>query len=157
MAKPQHHFEALEERLAPIASGFGLELDSVIGVKESGMQIVRVIVEAIEPGASVDSEALADMSRAVSPILDEVDPVDGEYFLEVSTPGAERELVTPRHWQRQIGRLVAVKLKDATKLAGRVESATDSHAVLNVDGTPTTIEYTQVKKARPRVEFGSEE
>lgn len=92
MAKPQHHFEALEERLAPIASGFGLELDSVIGVKESGMQIVRVIVEAIEPGASVDSEALADMSRAVSPILDEVDPVDGEYFLEVSTPGAEREL-----------------------------------------------------------------
>ena len=90
-------------------------------------------------------------------ILDDVDPEKEKYLLEVSTPGAERELTEPRHWLKQVGRLTSVKLRDKTALVGRVESATDEQVTLIVDGEATTIDYTQMKKARACVEFGMEE
>ncbi len=155
MAQPQRFVE-LEERLRPLVEGFGLELDAVLDVRESGMRIVRVVVEA-PAGASVDSDALADLSRAASPIVDEADPVETEYFLEVSTPGAERELTEPRHWIKQIGRLASVKLRDGSRILGRVEAADETGASLSVDGAATRIDYAQMKKARARVEFGTEE
>lgn len=156
MAQPQH-FEALEKELRPLVEGFGLELGAVLSVKESGMKIVRVIVESPETGQGLDSELLAQVSRAVSPLVDKADPIDSEYYLEVSTPGAERELLEPRHWVKQIGRLASVKLRDGSRLCGRVTSADDKGAVLDVDAQTVRIEYAQMKKARARVEFGSEE
>ncbi|WP_455134640.1 ribosome maturation factor RimP [Schaalia cardiffensis] len=156
MAQPQH-FEALEKELRPLVEGFGLELDAVLSVKESGMKIVRVIVESPETGQGLDSDLLAQVSRAVSPLVDQADPIDSEYYLEVSTPGAERELLEPRHWVKQIGRLASVKLRDGSRLCGRVTSADDKGAVLDVDAQTVRIEYAQMKKARARVEFGSEE
>ncbi len=156
MAQTQR-FDQLEERLRPVVAAFGLELDAVLDVKESGMRIVRVVVDSAVPGEGVDSEQLADATRAVSPIVDEVDPIDSEYFLEVSTPGAERELSEPRHWIRQVGRLARVKLREGTTLSGRVISADEAGVELEVDGETTRIDYAQMKKARARVEFGSEE
>lgn len=156
MAQPQH-FEALEKELRPLVEGIGLELDAVLSVKESGMKIVRVIVESPETGQGLDSDLLAQVSRAVSPLVDKADPIDSEYYLEVSTPGAERELLEPRHWVKQIGRLASVKLRDGSRLCGRVTSADDKGAVLDVDAQTVRIEYAQMKKARARVEFGSEE
>lgn len=156
MAQPQH-FEALETQLRPLVEGFGLDLDAVLSVNESGMRIVRVVVETPEAGGGVDSELLAEVSRAVSPLIEEADPIESEYFLEVSTPGAERELLEPRHWAKQIGRLASVKLRDGSRLLGRVTSADETGAVLDVDAQTVRIEYAQMKKARARVEFGSEE
>lgn len=156
MAQPQH-FEALEKQLRPLVEGFGLDLDAVLSVNESGMRIVRVVVENPEAGGGVDSDLLAEVSRAVSPLVEEADPIESEYFLEVSTPGAERELLEPRHWAKQIGRLASVKLRDGSRLHGRVTSADETGAVLDVDAQTVRIEYAQMKKARARVEFGSEE
>lgn len=156
MAQPQR-FEALEDRLRPVVEGFGLELDAVVGVNESGMRIVRVVVENPNAGEGVDSDLLGDLSRAVSPIVDEVDPIETEYFLEVSTPGAERELTEPRHWIKQVGRLASVRLREGARILGRVESADETGAALNVDGETVRIDYAQMKKARARVEFGTEE
>lgn len=98
MAQPQH-FEALEKELRPLVEGFGLELDAVLSVKESGMKIVRVIVESPETGQGLDSELLAQVSRAVSPLVDKADPIDSEYYLEVSTPGAAIPARRVRHAQ----------------------------------------------------------
>lgn len=147
----------LEELLRPTVQGFELELDSVVRANQSGTPVIRVTVDAPIGVDGVDSDALADVSRAVSKILDDVDPEEGEYLLEVSTPGAERELTEPRHWLKQVGRLASVKLRDKTALVGRVESATDEQVTLIVDGEATTIDYTQMKKARACVEFGTEE
>lgn len=150
-------FKDLEERLRPIVAHCGLELDTVTCVNESGMTILRVIIDTATPGEAVDSEQLALVTRAVSPIIDEVDPIDSEYFLEVSSPGAERELVEPRHWVRQVGYLARVKLRDGTRLTGTVLHADREGAEIEVEGQATRIEYAQMKKARARVEFGSEE
>ena len=136
---------------------YGLELDAVVSLHEYGMKIVRVVVESPSPEESVDSDLLAEVSRAVSPLVDEADPIETEYYLEVSTPGAERELTELRHWVKQVGRSVRIKLRDGSLVIGEVMCADDEGAHILVDGTRTRIEYAQMKKARARVEFGSEE
>lgn len=156
MAHPRESAE-LEALLAGVVSAGGLELDSVVELTQGGTPVVRVVVDAPEGQPGVDSDTLADVSRAVSKAMDAADPIPGEYLLEVSTPGAERELTRPGHWRRALGQRVRVKLRDGTRLEGLLRSVEEEAAVVEVDGEPTTIPFAQVKRARPRVEFGSEE
>lgn len=145
--------EMLHELLEPVVAAAGLELDSVLEMNQYGATVVRVTVEAPEGAPGVDSDTLAQVSRALSAAMDEADPIDGEYTLEVSTPGIERELRRPAHWRRNRGRLVAGRLRDGQRFEGRVLDADEDAVTLDVDGTATTIKYDTVKKARARVEF----
>ena len=152
-SKPQ---DSLEELLAPIVAQSGLELDSVTRSRSDAMPLLRVIVEAPIGADGIDSDALADVSRAISKALDAADPIDGEYLLEVSTPEAERELTKVGHWMRQIGRLVRIKLRAGGYVSGRVVSANNDAATIDVDGEEITIAYQDMRKARSRVDFGVE-
>ena len=145
----------LQELLAPVVAASGLELDSVTRTRSDAMPLLRVVVEAPIGADGIDSDTLADVSRAVSKALDAVDPIDGEYLLEVSTPGAERELTKVGHWMRQIGRLVRIKLRAGGYVSGRVIDAGETSATIDVDGEATTIDYQDMKKARSRVDFGT--
>lgn len=145
----------LEELLAPVVAASGLELDSVTRTRSDAMPLLRVVVEAPIGADGIDSDTLADVSRAVSKALDAADPIDGEYLLEVSTPGAERELTKVGHWKRQVGRLVRVKLRAGGYVSGRVIDAGETSATIDVDGETTTIDYSDMRKARSRVDFGT--
>lgn len=145
----------LWELLAPVVAASGLELDSVTRTRSDAMPLLRVVVEAPIGADGIDSDTLADVSRAVSKALDAADPIDGEYLLEVSTPGAERELTKVGHWKRQVGRLVRVKLRAGGYVSGRVIDAGETSATIDVDGEATTIDYQDMRKARSRVDFGT--
>ena len=145
----------LQELLAPVVAASGLELDSVTRTRSDAMPLLRVVVEAPIGADGIDSDTLADVSRAVSKALDAADPIDGEYLLEVSTPGAERELTKAGHWMRQIGRLVRIKLRAGGYDSGRVIDASETSATIDVDGEATTIDYQDMRKARSRVDFGT--
>ena len=145
----------LDELLAPVVAASGLELDSVTRTRSDAMPLLRVVVEAPIGADGIDSDTLADVSRAVSKALDAADPIDGEYLLEVSTPGAERELTKVGHWKRQVGRLVRVKLRAGGYVSGRVIDAGETSATIDVDGEATTIDYQDMRKARSRVDFGT--
>ncbi|WP_291451941.1 ribosome maturation factor RimP [Actinomyces sp. ICM47] len=145
----------LQELLAPVVAASGLELDSVTRTRSDAMLLLRVVVEAPIGADGIDSDTLADVSRAVSKALDAADPIDGEYLLEVSTPGAERELTKVGHWMRQIGRLVRIKLRAGGYVSGRVIDAGETSATIDVDGEATTIDYQDMRKARSRVDFGT--
>ncbi len=145
----------LQELLAPMVAASGLELDSVTRTRSDAMPLLRVVVEAPIGADGIDSDTLADVSRAVSKALDAADPIDGEYLLEVSTPGAERELTKVGHWMRQIGRLVRIKLRAGGYVSGRVIDASETSATIDVDGEATTIDYQDMRKARSRVDFGT--
>ena len=145
----------LQELLAPVVAASGLELESVTRTRSDAMPLLRVVVEAPIGADGIDSDTLADVSRAVSKALDAADPIDGEYLLEVSTPGAERELTTVGHWKRQVGRLVRVKLRAGGYVSGRVIDAGETSATIDVDGEATTIDYSDMRKARSRVDFGT--
>ena len=145
----------LQELLAPVVAASGLDLDSVTRTRSDAMPLLRVVVEAPIGADGIDSDTLADVSRAVSKALDAADPIDGEYLLEVSTPGAERELTKVGHWMRQIGRLVRIKLRAGGYVSGRVIDAGETSATIDVDGEATTIDYQDMRKARSRVDFGT--
>lgn len=98
---------AVTKIVKPIAERLGLILWDVRFVKEGASWYLRVFIDK-ESGVTLDDcEA---MSRAISDPLDQADPIDQAYFLEVSSPGIERELTRPEHFEAMKGRDVSVNL-----------------------------------------------
>jgi ribosome maturation factor RimP len=135
---------------AVTAEGFDLESLDVTRVGRRGR--VKVVVDSDD---GVDLDQCADLSHKVSAILDANDDLmgDGPYTLEVSSPGVTRPLTLPRHWRRNIGRLVRVVLSDGGVVTGRVTAADEREAVLDVAGKSREVQYDEVGKAKVQVEF----
>lgn len=91
---------------APIAEGLGLTLWDVRFVKEGAEHYLRVYIDK-DGGVSIDD--CVNMSHALDGPLDEADPIAVGYILEVSSPGAERDLVREEHFQQYIGAPVNVR------------------------------------------------
>ena len=143
--------ERVSRLLTPVVAASGLDLDAVEISKAGRRRLLRVIVDGAA-GPSLDE--VAEVSRAVSEALD-ASEVMGEqpYVLEVSTRGVGRPLELPRHWAHAVGRLVSVELRGADPLVGRVLTAGDDAATLEVDGASVRVPYPQVVVARVQVEF----
>ena len=97
----------VEEIAAPIAEGLGLRLWDVRYLKEGAQWYLRVF---IDKDGGVDINDCEAMSRALDEPLDQADPIAGEYILEVSSPGIERELIRPAHFAQFIGADIMVKM-----------------------------------------------
>ena len=98
------------EMVKPISDELNYEIYHVEYVKENGEYYLRIYIEK-EGGITLsDCEAL---SRRVSDLMDEKDPIPEAYFLEVSSPGLNRTLFTEAHYKRFVGREVMVKLTKA--------------------------------------------
>jgi ribosome maturation factor RimP len=135
---------------AVTAEGFDLESLDVSRVGRRGR--VKVVVDSDD---GVDLDQCAELSHKVSAILEANDDLvgDGPYTLEVSSPGVTRPLTLPRHWRRNIGRLVRVVLADGGVVTGRVTAADEQEAVLDVAGNTREVQYDKVGKAKVQVEF----
>ncbi len=104
--------EQIAEIVKPIAEELSYDIYHIEYVKESGEYYLRIYIEK-DGGVSLnDCEAL---SRRVSDVLDEKDPITDAYFLEVSSPGLNRTLFTNEHYTRFIGNEVLVKLAKAVE------------------------------------------
>jgi len=110
-----------------------------------------------EGGVNLESIALA--TRLISRELDHDDPMPGHYTLEVTSPGLERTLRLPAHFQREIGKTVAIRLRDTTSDARRVQgvlvAATDTEATIRAeepaaDGSfpERVVAYHQIDRAK---------
>jgi ribosome maturation factor RimP len=144
--------ESLEDFLRPIVEQFGCDLEAADVTPGGGRgRMLRVLVDRAG-GISLDD--IAEVTRAVSKALDTDDVMgDGAYMLEVSSPGVDRPLTLPRHWRRNVKRLVAVTLNTGGKVTGRIKSASDEAAELDVDGAVQTVAYADVEKAKIQIEF----
>ena len=94
------------EMVKPIADELNYDIYHVEYVKENGELYLRIYIEKDGGITLSDCEAL---SRRVSDLMDEKDPIKDPYFLEVSSPGLNRTLFTAEHYKRFIGREVMVK------------------------------------------------
>lgn len=147
--------DAVVALLGPIVAATGLDLEDV-ELRSVGRRLVlRVLVDS-ETGVSLDQVAVA--SHAVSEALDEAEPLGAEpYTLEVSSPGVDRPLTLPRHWRRNVGRLVAITLVDGREVTGRVLSVDDEQVELEIDTkgrkSRRTVALSDVRRALVQVEF----
>ena len=98
--------EQIAEIVKPIAEELNYDIYHIEYVKESGEYYLRIYIEKDGGITLSDCEAL---SRRVSDLMDEKDPIKDPYFLEVSSPGLNRTLFTEEHYKRFIGREVMVK------------------------------------------------
>ncbi|MBX6352330.1 MAG: ribosome maturation factor RimP [Thermoflavifilum sp.] len=99
--------EIVEELAQPIAEAAGVEVVDVEYKKEGSHWFLRVYID--KPGG-VDIDDCSRFSEVLSERLDEVDPIPGAYFLEVSSPGAERPLKKPADFERAVGEYVRISL-----------------------------------------------
>ncbi|KHL15857.1 ribosome maturation factor RimP [Mumia flava] len=133
----------LQAVLDGVVGSFGLDLDAV---ELSASRVLRVVVDA-DGGVSLDD--LAEVTRAVSAKLDETDVMgESRYTLEVTSRGVSRPLTLPRHWSRNAGRLVKVRLTDGTEVSGRIDGSDDAGAQIATEDGQRRIAYDDVKKAK---------
>lgn len=113
--------DAVREVVGPVVEAAGLYLEAV-GISQAGNKsVVRITIDLSDDAVgSLDSDALGDVSRAISAALDADDVVAGAYTLEISTPGTSRPLTELRHFRRARTRLVALKMMDGSRVEGRL-------------------------------------
>jgi ribosome maturation factor RimP len=147
----------LRDRLAslvqPLVQAAGLDLEE-LELRRAGRRIlVRVTVDG---DAGIGHDELSDLSRDLSAALDAAEEQDGEltpggYTLEVSSPGVDRPLTLPRHWRRNLGRLVTVRAGERS-VTGRVIGVDENGVRLEGVGT-TPVAFSQLGPGRVQVEF----
>ena len=143
----------LQQLLAPVVSTAGADLEDVSVAKAGKRSVVRIVVDR-DGGVSLDD--VADVSRLVSEALDELDTQDptalgDSYVLEVTSPGVDRPLTQPRHWRRNVKRLVEATLADGTKITGRVADATDDGVTF--EGSDRVLPHADLVRGTVQVEF----
>lgn len=146
--------ERLREVIGPVVIAAGYDLEDLTVSRAGRRHVVRVMVDG-DAGVSLDD--IADVSRAVSAALDAAEStggelIEGQYQLEVGSPGVDRPLTQPRHWRRNVGRLVTARVRDR-QLTGRVLAADDEEIVLDVAGERHEAAYAELGPGRVQIEF----
>lgn len=102
--------EVVADLVSPIVTDAGLELVDIEYVKEGREWFLRIF---IDKDAGVDIEECGLISEKLSEKLDELDPIPHNYFLEVSSPGAERPLKKEKDFEKSIGKNIFIKTYEA--------------------------------------------
>ena len=143
--------DALLEMLSQPLSSSGLDLEDVEVSNAGRRRLVRVLVDK-DGGATLDDIEAA--TQLIGGLLDDADTLnDDPYTLEVTSPGVGRPLTQPRHWRRNVHRLVQVQTHHSDGFTGRIIDADDAGATLDVDGTQRDLAYDDVATARVEIEF----
>ncbi len=140
--------------VGPVVTAAGFDLEELAVSRVGRRHVVRVVVDG-DSGVSLD--AVAELSRDLSAALDAAerargDLIAGEYVLEVSSPGVDRPLTQPRHWRRNVGRLVEVRA-GAERLTGRITAADEERVTLECNGVPREFGHADLGPGRVQVEF----
>jgi ribosome maturation factor RimP len=149
--------ERLRGLLEPLVVETGLDLEE-IKVTAAGKR--RQLLVVVDSDEGVQLDAVAELSREISQALDASDAMgDAEYVLEVTSPGTDRPLTEPRHFRRNAGRLVKLRLKERGELIARIMTVDDTGLDLEVPGVkgrkpkPARADFAEIEAARVEVEF----
>lgn len=141
--------DQLHELLGPVVSERGYELWELEYLPRAGGGLLRLYIDSPQ-GISV--EDCERVSRAVSAALDSADPIPGQYTLEVSSPGLDRVLRTPAHFERFAGERVRVEMarpiEGRKRFSGQLVAASGREITLDVDGGRVTLPIGDIHKAR---------
>ena len=144
--------EKVYELIKDAVAAEGVGLWDVRFLKEGASWYLRVFIDKPE-GISIDD--CTNVSHAIDPIIDEADPIDVSYYLEVCSPGIERELTRRRHYEESMlmpsGKPVRLKLYKAydgkKELTGTLENVGEDSVTLNTGTDVLTVEFKNISKA----------
>lgn len=142
----------LQDLLEPVVQNLGYE---TIRILTTGGQnpVLQVMIDVLDLSRDVTVEDCAKVSRALSALLDEKDPIEGQYQLEVSSPGIDRPLTKPQHFQRFQGSLVKIEtltpVENRKRFKGEILSIDEKNNVrLLMDGQEYILPFENISKAK---------
>ena len=139
--------ETVREAIEPTVNGLGYRIWDVLYSKIGADYHLEITIDK-DDGINIDD--CEKVHRAIDPILDEADPIEGFYYLEVSSPGVERELRTEEHINLSLGERVEAKLftaKDGRKSMRGILSAFDGEVVtITLDEGSVELKRNEISK-----------
>lgn len=139
--------ERVHDLIEPLVSGSGLELVDV----EHGPGLLKI---TLDREGGIDLDTITEASERISDLLDVHDLVPGRYTLEVTSPGLERPLRDPKHFQRFVGTPIVIRTQPGVEGERRVqdilESADDDGIVI----AGRRLAYADIERARTVFEWG---
>lgn len=153
----------ITELATPVVEELNLELVDVEFVKEGRNYFLRVYVDT--PEGNIDIDQCAQVSERLSLILDEKDPIEQNYYLEVSSPGAERPIKKPADFEKAVGKYIYVKtyepIKDMKEFLGYLTAYTDEGLQMEVRVKTrkinVQIDKEKVAQARYAIDFSDKQ
>lgn len=147
--------DSLLELLTPAVENAGFFLDEVQITSPGNHRTITCVVDGVKP---LNMDEVTVVSRVISEILDASPVVGDEAFtLEVTSPGVDRPLTLPRHWTKNLTRLIKMTLNDGSVLTARLGEFSETHAkfVENIKGRMKNheIAFADIKKAVVEIEF----
>ena len=149
--------EKLTKIIEPALNGLGYELvllEYSPGIKTGSLRLF------IDCEAGIGLEDCETVSREIAALLDVEDPITKAYHLEVSSPGLDRPLTKPEHYQRFVGEKVRLQtlapIGKRKKFPGVIVSANEHEVVINVDGQHFHIPHADVERARLAPDYAKE-
>jgi len=144
---------SLNDKIANIVKANGANFYGTEVVQDDNNTIFRVYITK-EGGVTLD--LCADISNELSPFLDVNPPVNGKYFLEVSSPGIERRLENSTHFSSSTGERIKFKVKGGDKLKGVLKSSDDNGFVVTIKGEDREFDYNDVSKVKTYFEWNKQ-
>ena len=155
MSATDTQLEAVRAAVEPVVAALGLDVYDVELLGGAGARTLRVTVTR---SGGVDLEAITAVTHAVSPIVDDADPIGGSFLLEVSSPGIERALRLPSHYDSAVGEQVSVKFHTPggpRRVHGVLQRCDGVQCVVESDeGVEEEIALADVTQARTVFEWG---
>ena len=135
--------------LQPTVERLGYELSDLEARIGGSNGFLRLF---IDKEAGISLEDCEKVSRAVSALLDVEDPLPGSYNLEVSSPGADRKLTRPAHFERFLGSTIKVQMRipieGRRRFRGKLLTSGEQNIVVEVDGVSHTLPVANIEVAR---------
>jgi ribosome maturation factor RimP len=141
--------DQLGELLGPVVANLGYELWEIEYAPRAGGGLLRLYIDSPD---GISLEDCEKVSRAVSGVLDEADPIPNEYTLEVSSPGMDRVLRTQDHFARFAGSRVKIEMiqliNGRKRFQGRLQKVGESEITLETDGGEVSLPIEDIHRAR---------
>jgi len=139
--------EDISAAVTPALSALGFYLEDVTITSAGRRSMLTIIVDG-DTHLSLDQVTSA--TKAISEIVESLQSLgDTPFTLEVTSPGLDRPLTKPRHWRKNIDRLVKVVLLDGKEIKGRIKATSEDCATVD----QSEINFTEIKRASLEVEF----
>ncbi|MCX6450967.1 MAG: hypothetical protein NTZ31_04615 [Actinobacteria bacterium] len=139
--------EEVAAAIAPIIQATGNYLEDIT-IQSAGKR--RMITVIVDSDTHLNLDQVTVVTKEISEVIENLTAL-GEipFTLEVTSPGVDRPLTLPRHWAKNLGRLVKASLNDGGEVKGRIGQSTQVSVVID----EATISYADIKKAVLEVEF----
>jgi ribosome maturation factor RimP len=147
--------QSITDLISPAVTEAGFFLEEVLIASPGSHRIVTCVVDGPTP-LNLDQVTVA--SRVISELLDTAEFMgETPFTLEVTSPGVDRPLTQPRHWTKNLTRLIKVTLSDGASITGRLTEFDEVNAMLveNIKGRikEHTVAFADIKRAVVEIEF----